>query len=63
MPEEISIDMENGIIFVKSWGHISTGDPASSRDKIFEIYDQKGLNKAVIEGGGAVIISQEHRLI
>ncbi|MFC1884428.1 hypothetical protein ACFL2O_06645 [Thermodesulfobacteriota bacterium] len=50
MPEEVSIDATNGIIVVRSWGHITPSDMISSRDKIFEIYDETKIDKVLIDG-------------
>jgi hypothetical protein len=50
MPEEISIDDNNGIIVVRSLGHITPDDMISSRDKIFEIYEETRINKVLIDG-------------
>lgn len=49
MPEDISIDQDNQIIAVRSWGHISASDLASSRDRIFEIHKETGIRKVLID--------------
>jgi hypothetical protein len=49
MPEEISIDPLNHIIVVRSSGHITVNDLTSSREKIFEIYSETGINKVLVD--------------
>ena len=49
MPEEVKIDTDNQIIVVKSYGHISASDVASTRDRIFEIHDETGIDKVLID--------------
>ena len=49
MPETISIDPLNQIIVVRSSGHITVSDLASSRERIFEIYKETGINKVLVD--------------
>jgi hypothetical protein len=49
MPEEISIDTLSQIVVVRSSGHITVNDLASSREQIFEIYRETGINKVLVD--------------
>ena len=49
MPEEISVDRENKVVVVRSWGHVSKQDVGSSTDRVCEICGETGINKVLID--------------
>lgn len=49
MPDEISIDKEDGIVIIRSSGHVTEPDVVSSSERILDKYTEKGMNRVLID--------------
>ncbi|MFH1754416.1 MAG: hypothetical protein ABIA59_01825 [Candidatus Latescibacterota bacterium] len=49
MPEDITLDKKNKIIIVTSWGDVTFTDVKGSRDKIYQMYEETGIDKVLVD--------------